>query len=141
MVRELTRLNQAQIQALAGFRNALRRFLTFSENVTRDEGLTPQQYQALLSIRARSSGAIAIGELAKELLLLPSGTVQLIDRLSAMGLVERRPGANKRSMLVALTEDGDTLFMRLASLHLGQLGKRKKQLADILRQVKRLPTD
>jgi DNA-binding MarR family transcriptional regulator len=139
MVSASKRINQSQIQALAGFRNALRRFLAFSEEVTREEGLTAQQYQALLCIKAHPGGAIAIGELAKELLLVPSGAVQLVDRLSTMGLVERRPGSDKRTMTVALTDAGNTLFMRLASLHLGQLSKRKKQLADILRQVKQIP--
>ncbi len=135
----LKRINQAQIQALAGFRNALRRFLAFSEEVTKEAGLTAQQYHALLSIKAHSNGAIAVGELASELLIGPSGAVQLIDRLSAMGLVERRPGSNRRSIMVGLTADGDTLFMRLASLHLEQLNKRKKQIADIVRQVKHMP--
>lgn len=133
------RIDQEQIQALAGFRNALRRFLAFSEEATRSEGVTPQQYQALLAIRAQPRCAIAVGDLSAELLLKANSTVQLVDRLSRMGLVRRhRSDADRRLVHVTLTDEGNTLLLRLAELHLEQLSKRKKQLADILRQVKNM---
>jgi DNA-binding MarR family transcriptional regulator len=133
------RIDQEQIQALAGFRNALRRFLAFSEEATRSEGVTPQQYQALLAIRAQPRGAIVVGDLSAELLLKANSTVQLVDRLSRMGLVRRhRSDADRRLVHVTLTDEGNTLLLRLAELHLEQLSKRKKQLADILRQVKNM---
>ncbi len=131
------RLEQEQIQALAGFRNALRRFLAFSEEVTRAQGVTPLQYQAMLAIKAQSHGAMAVADLNAELLLKPNSTVQLVDRLARMGLVRRRRSdADRRLVRVTLTDSGNALLLRLASLHLEQLSKRKKQLADILRQVK-----
>jgi len=131
------RLEQEQIQALAGFRNALRRFLAFSEEVTRAQGVTPLQYQAMLAIKAQSHGAMAVGDLNAELLLKANSTVQLVDRLARMGLVRRRRSdADRRLVRVTLTDSGNALLLRLASLHLEQLSKRKKQLADILRQVK-----
>lgn len=133
------RIEQKQIQALAGFRNALRRFLAFSEDVTRAEGVTPQQYQAMLAIKARPHGAIAIGDLSAELLVKSNGTVQLVDRLARMGLAQReRSGTDRRLVQVTLTDKGNALLLRLAALHLEQLSKRKKQLADILRQMKNM---
>ena len=133
------RIDQKQLQALAGFRNALRRFLAFSEEATRSEGVTTQQYQALLAIRAQPRGAIAVGDLGAELLLKANSTVQLVDRLSRMGLVQRhRSDADRRLVHVTLTDEGNALLLRLAALHLEQLSKRKKQLADILRQVKNM---
>jgi DNA-binding MarR family transcriptional regulator len=133
------RIEQKQIEALAGFRAALRRFLAFSEEATRAEGVTPQQYQALLSIKAQPHGVMALGDLAAELLLKANSAVQLVDRLARMGLVRRqRSDKDRRSVQITLTETGSTVLLRLASLHLEQLSKRKKQLADILRQVKNI---
>ena len=136
------RVDQKQIQALAGFRNALRRFLAYSEEVTRSEGLTAQQYQAILAIKAWPRGSISVGELGAELLLKPNAAVQLVDRLSSLGYVQRqRSESSRRVVKVTLTDAGEALLLHLASLHIEQLSKRKKQLADILRQLKRVHTD
>lgn len=133
------RIDQKQIQALAGFRSALRRFLAFSEEATRGEGITAQQYQALLAIKARPHGLISVGELGEELLLKPNGAVQLVDRLSSSGFVQRQSSDfSGRIVNVTLTEVGDALLLRLAARHIEQLSKREKQLADILRQLKRV---
>ena len=80
-----------QIQALAGFRNALRRFLAFSEEATAAAGVTTQQYQAMLAIKAAPTSAMAIADLAAELLLKPNSAVQLVDGplVPALGLVQR----------------------------------------------------
>ena len=48
-------LDEESYRALAGFRYELRRFLHFSENAARGAGLTPQQHQALLAIRAHDA--------------------------------------------------------------------------------------
>lgn len=134
---QLRQVDQKQIRALAGFRNALRRFLAFSEEVTRREGMTAQQYQAILAIRAWPQGAISVGELGGELLLKSNAAVQLVDRLTKMGLVKRQKSeTNVRVVLVRLTERGESVLLRLATLHLEQLSKRKKQWADIVRQLK-----
>jgi DNA-binding MarR family transcriptional regulator len=133
------RIEHEQIQALAGFRNALRRFLAFSEEATRAQGVTPQQYQAMLAIKAQPQGTMGVRELSGELLLKANSTVQLVDRLARMGLVRRQDSDTDRRMVrVVLTEAGNAVLLRLAALHLEQLGKRKKQLADILRQVKNM---
>jgi DNA-binding MarR family transcriptional regulator len=136
------RVDHKQIQALAGFRSALRRFLAYSDEVTRSEGLTTQQYQAMLAIKARPQGSISVGELGAELLLKLNGAVQLVDRLSSLGYVQRqRSEASRRIVKVTLTDEGDALLLRLASLHIEQLSKRTKQLAEILRQLKRIHSD
>jgi len=132
-------INAKQIQALAGFRSALRRFLAFSEVASAAAGVTTQQYQALLAIKAGPSGAPAIKELAEELLLKPNSAVQLIDRLAAQGLVQRQPSvASRRSVRVSLTDKGNSVLLHLAALHIAQLNRRKKQLSEILRQLKRI---
>ena len=130
-------IDQDKIRALAGFRSALRKFMAFSDEATSGAGITTQQYQALLAIAATPNGAMPLGDLAQEMLLKPNAAVQLVDRLSALGLVERgRCDADRRSVRVSLSGEGRTLLMKLASVHLDQLAKRKKQFADILRRLK-----
>jgi DNA-binding MarR family transcriptional regulator len=132
-------ISKTQIQALAGFRTALRRFLAFSEEATRAMGVSTQQYQAMLAIEAQPLGTMFVGELAEEMLLRPNAAVQLVDRLAAMGLVQRHKStSDRRSVRVSLTGEGKSLFLQLATLHLDQLNKRKKQLADIVRQLKQV---
>lgn len=129
-------LDQEKIRALAGFRSALRRFLAFSEDATRETGVTSLQYQALLAIKA-AGGRMPLGDLARELLLKANAAVQMVDRLAAMDLAARSPSPDdRRAVDVSLTEKGDVLTIKLAALHLGQLAKRKKQLAGVLRQLK-----
>jgi DNA-binding MarR family transcriptional regulator len=130
-------ISQSQIEALAGFRMALRRFLAFSEEATRAAGLTAQQYQAMLAIKAWPGGKMPIRNLADAMLLKSNSAVQLVDRLAAARLVERKKSdSDRRSVNVELTGTGEAVLMKLAAMHLEQLEKRKKQLADILRQLR-----
>ncbi len=132
-------VDQEKIRALAGFRSALRKFMAFSEEATSGAGITSQQYQAMLAIAAATGGTMPLGELAQEMLLKPNAMVQLIDRLSVLGLVERgRSQADRRSVGVSLSNEGRALLLQLAAVHLDQLGKRKKQFADILRRLKEM---
>ena len=134
-------VSQRQIEALAAFRHALRRFLAFSEEATGAAGITAQQYQALIAIKARPRGAMRLGELADEMLLKKHGAVQLVDRMEAAKLVERRAAkTDARVVNVLLTEKGERIVQTLAALHLDQLARRKKQFADILRQMKHVST-
>ena len=131
-------VSQKQIEALAAFRSALRRFLAFSEEATGAAGVTAQQYQALVAIKARPRGTMRLGALADEMILKKHGAVQLVDRMEAARLVERRTAkTDARVVNIVLTEKGERLVQSLAALHLEQLSRRKKQLADILRQMKR----
>lgn len=135
-------VDQEKIRALAGFRSALRKFMAFSDEATSGAGITTQQYQAMLAIAAAPKGAMPLGDLAQEMLLKPNAAVQLVDRLSALGLVERaRSDTDRRSVRVSLSGEGRGLLMKLASVHLDQLAKRKKQFADILRRLKEMQSD
>ena len=62
-------LSKADYEALAAFRYALRRFLAFSDAAIREKGVTPQQHQALLAIKASRDESLTIGALAEALLL------------------------------------------------------------------------
>jgi DNA-binding MarR family transcriptional regulator len=86
-------LSKADYEGLAAFRKALRRFLAVSEAGARAVGLTPQQHQALLSIKAGFPGRdeVSIGDLADHLLLRNHSAVGLVGRLVKAGLVQREP--------------------------------------------------
>jgi len=132
-------LEKEQYQALARFRYALRAFLAFSEQATRKSGFTPQQYQALLAIKASPDEALLVGALAEQLLLKHNNTVQLVDRLSESGLVRRNPSRNdRRAVVVTLTARGESKLAKLASLHYRELLSRQKELSTISRLASKM---
>ncbi len=69
---------------------AIRRFMAFSETQAGGVGLTPQQHQALLAIRAAPGGMATIGFVAERLVLKPHSATGLVDRLEALGLADPR---------------------------------------------------
>ena len=130
-------LDPSMYEGLARFRLALRRFLAFSEAVTRASGVTPSQYQAMLAIQAQPGGAIAIQDLAAQMLLQHHGAVQLVDRLARAELAERRPSpTDRRRVLVVLTAKGRGLLERLALAHIAELLQHEPLLAESLRRLR-----
>lgn len=125
--------------ALAGFRAALRRFLSFSETMAGAVNITTQQYQALLALRTRADREMMIKELAEELLLRPNGAVQLVDRLEHAGLVSRQASAlDRRRVMVRLTAEGERLVAYLADTHARELLRREPLLAESLRRLRQV---
>jgi DNA-binding MarR family transcriptional regulator len=124
---------------LAGFRFALRQFLAFSEVIAAAAGVTSRQYQAMLVIKTHPERAISIKALAEQMLLLPNGAVQLVDRLAAAELVERRPSpTDGRSVLVSLTAKGAQLLEQLAADHARELLDQEPLLAESLRRLRQI---
>ncbi len=68
--------------------------------------------QAVVWLYGRGAGR-AIDALAGTVALSHSGTVRLVDRLEADGLVERRRGADQRSTALFLTPAGRRVARRL----------------------------
>jgi DNA-binding MarR family transcriptional regulator len=133
------KLDDSAYEGLAGFRQAMRRFLAFSETKLKTAGITSQQYQAMLVIRVHPGRIAMIGDLAREMLLRPNGAVQLVDRLVDAGLVERRQSStDRRSVLVALTIKGANLLQTLAADHLQGMLQQEKLLAESLKRLKHL---
>jgi DNA-binding MarR family transcriptional regulator len=116
-------LSKHEFEALANFRYQLRRFLRFSENASRAEGLTPQQYLLLLHIAGFPGRAWAtIGELAERMQAQPHGVVALVSRCEALQLVERRPSArDRRQVEVHILPVGELHLNKLAALHKAEL--------------------
>jgi DNA-binding MarR family transcriptional regulator len=116
-------LTKADFEQLADFRYQLRRFLRFSEDVTRSNGITMTQYLLLLQITGFPGRDWAtISELAERLQAKHHGVVSLVSRCEALGLVERRPNADDRRVVeVRLTRAGQLTVTRLAQLHRDEL--------------------
>ncbi|MEO7799162.1 MAG: MarR family transcriptional regulator [Opitutaceae bacterium] len=121
------------VEVLASFRRGLRQFLSFSESIVGAVGITSQQYQALLIlIRSRDEG-VTIGSLAKELLLVPHGAVQLVNRLSEAGLAERYADeSDARISRVHATPKSLQLMKALVKAHAGELRAQERLLRESL---------
>jgi DNA-binding MarR family transcriptional regulator len=112
-----------QYRALADFRYELRRFLRYSEEVTRRHGVTPLQYQLLLQVKGHPGHEEAtVGALAERLQAKHHGVVALVSRCEEAGLVTRRSSAeDRRAVVVEMTQKGERLLARLAQLHRNEL--------------------
>lgn len=129
-------ITQAEYQALATLRYALRKFLRFSEEAAVAAGLTPQQHQALLAIKGFGQMAMTIGELAERLQLRHHSTVGLVNRLASQGLLKRkRAAADRRQVHLVLTTRGEAVLQKLSASHkeeLRRIGPEIKPLFDLL---------
>ena len=135
-------LTEAQFKGLSGFRYALRRFLAASEVISRASGVTQQQYQALLALKASEGGQMTMTDLAEQLLLTHHATVQMVDRLTKGGLAVRRPfQRDRRIVLLALTAHGDALVDDLAAKHFAEIVRQEPLLRRSLNQLKRIASD
>jgi DNA-binding MarR family transcriptional regulator len=114
-----TPLTTREYRALSDFRYQLRRFVRWSEELTRRHGITNLQYLLLLHVKgATGRGWATIGELAERLQGQHHGTVALVTRGVRLGLVRRLPGrTDRRAVEVHLTAKGERLVAGLARLH------------------------
>lgn len=117
------KLSKADFETLANFRYQLRRFLRFSEEVTRRNGVTPLQYQLMLQIRGSPGREWAtVAELAERLQAKHHGVVALVSRCEAVGLVSRSASSSDlRRVEVRLTPAGQQVLEQLARLHRDEL--------------------
>jgi DNA-binding MarR family transcriptional regulator len=124
-------LRDVDYSALAEFRFRLRKFLAFSEAQARRAGLTPQQHQLLLAVRA-SAQPMTIGALAERLILRHHSTVELIDRLAEKALVRRVAGRDRRQARIELTPAGTEVLRRLSIAHGDELRRAAPDLIEAL---------
>jgi DNA-binding MarR family transcriptional regulator len=121
---------------LAEFRYQIRKFLAFSEQQARTCGLEAQQHQLLLAIRGIPRGKATIGELADRLRLKHHSTVELVNRLEALGAVARvQSEKDRRQVIVRLTRKGSALLRKLSIAHRAELETTGPELARALRAV------
>lgn len=129
------RLSDADYVLLAEFRHELRLFLAFSEAEAKTVGLTPQQHQVLLAVRA-SADTPTVGYLAERLVLRHHSVVELINRLEERGLLARtRSAEDGRQAHVSITSAGEQLLGQLTLAHRGELRRAAPNLLGVLQRL------
>jgi DNA-binding MarR family transcriptional regulator len=125
---------------VGAFRRALRRFAAFSEASARDVGLTAQQHQALLAIRAHAGQEpMTIGELADSLLIKNHSAVELVGRLVESALVTRAPSeVDRRRILLRLTPKAEELLEAVTRRNLGELTSNAPIFRELLKTLRRI---
>lgn len=131
-------LTDEEYRSLAEFRSALRRFLAFSEDAARAQGITPAQHQLLLTVRgAEAAGRTpSLTEVAEHLQVRLHSAGELVNRAVEHGLVERLvdPGDARRA-LVATTADGRDHLERLSKLHRRELRRFRTEMNQLLEPI------
>ena len=123
-------------RTLALVRAELRAFAHFTETSTGRVGLTPQQHQVLLALRASSDGELTIGQLAETMMVKPHSISGMADRLQALGLVERVPDKDdRRRVHLRLTEKARDLLASLGEVHKAELRRIRPLLTALLAEL------
>ncbi len=124
-------------ETLAAFRYQIRRFLRFSKDLLSSEDLTPDQYQALLAIRASTpKRKLSIRDLAEQLQVRHHSTVGIVDQLVSREAVVRQVAPeDRRKILLTLTPKGEELVQRLAPPHHEELSR---LCPEIIRTLERI---
>jgi len=110
-------LNDAEYMALAEFRYQIRRYLRHMEEIAREVGHNPQQYQVLLAIKGLPKGkSPTISAIAERMQLNHNSMVELVDRCEERGLLHRaRSAADRRQVTLAITPEGEALMRQQAA--------------------------
>jgi len=129
-------LDDGDYKTLASVRAELRSFAHFTEKVTSGAGLTPQQHQILLALRASESRELTIGQLAEIMFLKPHSVSGMADRLVSLGLVRRvRSDEDRRSISLHLTEKAMDVLTSLGQAHKDELRRIRPLLISLLSQL------
>lgn len=136
-------LTSADYEALASFRHAVRRYLAFAEAGARSAGLTSQQHQALLAIKAHGvAKPMSIGDLAAQLLIKHHSAVELVGRLEKAGFTQRTADIeDRRRVLVSLTDVGEGVLAALSANNLQELRVIAPAFSGLLGQLEKLSKD
>jgi DNA-binding MarR family transcriptional regulator len=129
-------ISQQDYESLAAFRLELRHFLHFSEQAAKRLGLTPQQHQALLAIRAAPGQTMSVGDLGDQLFIQPHSASELVDRLVALGLMSKQSAAqDRRRSVLALTESAAAILAQMSTVHRAEVVRIRKTLTAILARL------
>jgi DNA-binding MarR family transcriptional regulator len=120
---EITFRRSESLRRLAWFRYRLRRFIRFSERVSRSFGITPQQHQLLLGVEGYTGrGWATISELAEFLQGRHNAVVGLVQRAAQRGLVRKvQSSRDRRFVRVHLTRKGSTILDRISRKNIAEL--------------------
>lgn len=118
--------SDADYRRLLELRTELRRFLHWSEEEAKREGLTPAQHQLLLAVRGHAGPQEpTVGDVAETLLLRHHSATGLVDRTVQAGYLRRtRDPDDHRVVRLAVTRAGANKLARLSQRHLEELARR-----------------
>lgn len=126
-------VSQKDYETLAAFRFELRRFLNFSAEAAKALGMTPQQHQSLLAIRAAPEQMLTIGDLAEQLFIQPHTASELAERMIAMGWLQRQPSTNdKRRVMLGLTQQSEEMLGKMSTTHCAEVLRIRSTLTELL---------
>jgi DNA-binding MarR family transcriptional regulator len=133
-------LTHEDYKILGEFRRGIREFLAFSEEAALAHGLTAQQHQALLAIRAHSGEEpMSMGELAECLMIKSHSAVGLISRLEDRDLVIRRESQDdRRKALLELRPRGAEILEAISVRNVRKIGRSPEFLHKLIRASRRL---
>ena len=132
-------LRPDEFQALAELRYLGRKFLRFSKDLLQEKaGLNPEQYEALLAIKAFPGESLTISQLSERLQVKHHSAVNIVDRLVERKLIRRQAGEkDRRERHLELTDKGQKLIDELASVHYRELANRSDEMIKALHRLKR----
>jgi len=114
-------LTDAEYNLLLTFRSALRAFMVWSEQEAVKAGLTAQQHQLLLVVRAHNEAA-SVSDIAAALQIRHHSAVGLVRRAESLHLLERRRDSHDaRVVRLRLTPEASVVLERLSRAHLAEL--------------------
>jgi len=133
-------LTRQDYHSLASLRYLLRRFLRFSKDLTTATAkLTPEQYEALLALKAFSADdGLTVAQLSERVQVKHHTAVSLTDKLAARKLLTKRRGApDRRYVYVKLTAAGAKLVAALAAAHRHEIRKHAPGMIKSLSRLKK----
>jgi DNA-binding MarR family transcriptional regulator len=119
---------------VATFRSALRSFLRSSEQIARENGLTPQRHLLLLMIKGSPDGSESstVTQLVERLELAQSTVTELVRRAEDVGLIEREGSeTDGRVAHLRLTKEGERRLARVSRAHAGE----RRRLLELLSEL------
>jgi len=129
-------LNNSDYARLSDFRFALRKYLNFSQQAAEAAGLSPQQHQALLTIRGSIDKKVTITYLSRRLCIRHNTAVELTLRLEAAKLINRQPSPEDgRAILLSLTSTGRRKILELTRTHRAELKQFRPEISAILENL------
>jgi DNA-binding MarR family transcriptional regulator len=133
-------LTQQDYHSLASLRYLLRKFLRFSKNLASASAkLTPEQYEALLALKAFSTdNGLTVGQLSERVQVKHHTAVSLTDKLAARKLLTKSRGSpDRRYVYVKLTPAGAKLVAVLAAAHRREIRKHAPEMIKSLNDLKK----
>ncbi|MGZ0712817.1 MarR family winged helix-turn-helix transcriptional regulator (plasmid) [Coraliomargarita sp. W4R53] len=96
-----------------------------------DESLSQAEYDVLLTVTRGEDLSVRLRDVTGNMLISQPSVSRLVDRMTSRGLIEKcADPLDGRGAIVQATEEGATLFRRMASRHGKSIARRMAVLSD-----------